>query len=150
MNLRLTSNKYGNKYQDELVWGCLGQGVVKQYAKRKEKRQCNTGYRCIRHGTWLTRVNKPIAYIMEAIFYWVNDVKQSTISTWTGLTGPVVTKITRACRLVAAKFMQANPHLNRIGGTDINGKPIVCQIDETHCGKMKYHKGKPRKSTWVL
>ena len=46
--------------------------------------------------------------------------------------------------------MLQNPKLTRIGGLDKHGKPIVVQIDETHCGKMKYHKGKPRVSTWVL
>ena len=61
-----------------------------------------------------------------------------------------VISITKACRLVAANFMLQNPELTKIGGVDIDGNPIVVQVDETHCRKMKYNKGKPKISTWVL
>ena len=115
----------------------------------KKKKRC-TKIRGIRNGTWLTRVEAPLVTILEAIYFWVSGQTYKTIRKWTGLNGPQVWKISRCCRLVAAKFMLANPHLNCIGGQDKHGKPIVCQIDETHCGKMKYHRGKPRVSTWVL
>ena len=46
--------------------------------------------------------------------------------------------------------MLQNPELTRIGGLDKHGKPIIVQIDETCCGKMKHHKGAPKIQTWVL
>ena len=61
-----------------------------------------------------------------------------------------VSKITRACRLVAANFMLQNPDLNKVGGLNKHGKPMTVQIDETFCGRLKHHRGKSKKQTWVL
>ena len=90
-----------------------------------------------------------MANILEAIYYWCHDVSQAHIGKWTSLTTKQVWKVTRACRLITAKFMLQNPELNRIGGVDKNGNPIKCQVDETHSGKNKYHRGNPTISTWV-
>ena len=92
-----------------------------------------------------------------AYFYRTNNLQppysppsHKQIAKWTGLSRKQVVLVVRACRLVAANFMLANPELNRLGGLDANGQPIVIQVDETHCGKMKHHRGKPRTATWVL
>ena len=104
----------------------------------------------VRDGTWLSQIYAPLANILEAIFYWSSELEWPKITKWTSLSRKQIWKISRACRLVAANFMLENPDLTKIGGLDKKGRPIYVQADETHCGKMKYHKGATRVPTWVL
>ena len=148
MQLRATpSDRYK---RDTVAWYCINKGYVKQWTHTKKKKVCQ-GVKSVRFGTWLTKIWAPVGNILEGIFFWCTEgITQKTIGKFTSLNDKQVWRLTRACRLTAAKFMLENPELNRIGGHDANGKPIVCQVDETHCGKMKHHRGKPRVATWVL
>ena len=46
--------------------------------------------------------------------------------------------------------MLKNPELNKVGVVNKQGKSMYVQIDETFCGKVKHHKGRSKKQTWVL
>ena len=80
----------------------------------------------------------------------VQQLDWNVLGQWGKFNRKQVWTLTKACRLVAANFMMQNPDANKIGGLDENGKPIVVQVDETFCGKVKYHRGKGRTQTWVL
>ena len=139
-------------YMDNLHWRCNEDGKTKGAGKasKKGKKANKAAERCnvrkkVRYGTWMETSNANLGRILLAIYYWEAGVKEENISKWTVLAPKTIQKITKACRLIAANFMVANPNLNKIGGPG-----ITVQIDETFTGKMKYKKGKPRIQTWVL
>ena len=123
-----------------------------QWNKRgpKDRRRCFAEV-TPRNGMWLVAIQKPIEVVMHAIFLWcAQQLNWDTIGKWATLSHKQVWKLTKACRLVAANFMMQNPDANKIGGLDKNGKPITVQVDETFCGKLKYHRGARKIQTWVL
>ena len=152
--MRLYWNQKTKGYTDQMAWICM-QDVALPQAKRKNKNQIKRTCKkevSIREGTWLSKLHKELAYILQAIYQWSLGAEATweSISLQTTLSQKQVWTVTKACRLTAANFMHQNPELTYIGGTDAAGNSITVQVDETCCGKMKHHRGKPKPHTWVV
>ena len=141
--------------QDRVQWRCCGK-------PGKNKKGKSHGHSCqkkksVRHGNFLINFRQNLGSLLHAIYLWYTKPKITLlgISQWSGIPKTALDKLTKACRLIVANFMVQNPEILKIGGVtkdQVTGQfvPIRVQIDETACGKMKYHKGKKRIQTWVL
>ena len=104
----------------------------------------------MRTGTWILKIHSSLPRILEAIYYWCEGLNARQVEKFTGVTGKQYRLISRGCRLTAAHFITRNHCLNRVGGLDAHGNPKVVLIDETHTGKMKFHRGAPKVTLWVV
>ena len=92
--------------------------------------------------------NANLGRILLTIYFWESrSLSIDLLVKYTKLSRKIICKITKACRLIAANFMVANPNLNKIGGYGKDGKPIIVQIDESATGRNKHHCGATRVQT---
>ena len=142
-------NEKGNlHYCDPFRWRCRNNGQwykAKHIAKPKCQKRLS-----IREGTWMASLNTPIVNILQVIYHKLEGGSLAKIMKESKVAESSVVKITKIVRLLGANFMLAHPTLNKIGGLDKDGNPMIVQLDESCVGKRKNHKGKLRPTIWVL
>ena len=127
---------------DPFAWVCRNNGEL--YKKKKIAKFLCRKKLNIRYGNWLNSLNTPMAKLLQVVYHKCKDLTRKNIKKHAALCGWTVEKVTKVVRLLAANFMLQNPTLNKVGGLNSKGNPIIVQIDETCVGKRKHHKRKLR------
>ena len=108
-----------HRYNDKLAWVCCDDGIqVKR--KHSKKQRCQTEF-SVRHGTWMEATNAQLGRILQAIYCWCLGLTGKQIQKCSNLKELAVSKITKACHLIAENFMLQNPELNKDGGLNKYG-----------------------------
>ena len=126
---KIKNEKCNTHYADPFAWICRNNGqwyINRKIAKPDCRKKLST-----RQGTWMASPNTLMPKILQVVYHKCEGLTLSKIKKQASVCGGTVAKITKIVRLLAENFMLQNPTLNKIGGLDSEGNPIVCQINET-------------------
>jgi transposase-like protein len=97
----------------------------------------------IRRNTFFDKARLPVHKILHIGYLWLNGDSVDSISRSTRHTHKTVGEFVRHYRELVTDSLD-------IEDTKIGGPGIHVQIDETKCGKRKYHRGHQVNGVWVL
>jgi transposase-like protein len=103
----------------------------------------------VRDGSFFARSHLTIRQIVIMVYCWSCDMPQQQMAREAGVLD--LGAIVDWCNFMredAEKWLDS--HSTQIGGMDVNGDPIVVEIDETKYFHRKYHRGQWRDGHWVF
>lgn len=124
-----------NDSQDGWTYYC---GAIKQRSKRRRGKRCSYK-RSLRLGTLFEKSHLTLQQILAFIYLWVNNLSATKISLFLGLSRRSIHEWTQLCYEVVESYPME----------PIGGPGIIVEIDETHCGRRKYNRGR-RTGLWVF
>ena len=151
--MRLQVNAF-RTYTDKLHWKCCKDGIP-QFSntnpkKGKRKRKTCKKELCIRSDNWVSQLRSPLVNILQAIFYYTKDLAQKDIAQFSRMSRPIILRISRTLRHIAAEFIVKHPQTTKIGGKNCFGQEMFVAIDKSACGKRKFHRGRRKQTVWPL
>ncbi|KAG1532848.1 hypothetical protein G6F45_012741 [Rhizopus arrhizus] len=85
---------------------------------------------------------------LSILYFWSLKVRRMTIFTMVGCSPYAVRETSKDWYQVLQDDLQQNDC--KIGGYDVDGNSIVVEIDESKCGKRKYHRGHRVEGVWMV
>lgn len=102
----------------------------------------------IRHGSFFTGSHMTLMQIVELIYHWCRDHKQSEMMDELEVSRQTAVDWYNFIRDICGQWVI--DHCAAIGGLDPAGNPIDVQIDESKFMHRKYHRGLFREGHWVF
>ena len=100
-------------------------------------------------GSFFSKSRLPLKQLLLYIHSWSRNVPQADIQYETGIQGSAtLADWGNFCRDVCEPDIEENPQI--IGGINVDGTPIVVEIDESKFFHRKYHCGQWRPGHWVF
>ncbi|EIE82405.1 hypothetical protein RO3G_07110 [Rhizopus delemar RA 99-880] len=125
-------------------WRCNGI-IVNQETGEK---CCNGRQVAVRNASFFSNRSLPAYDALSILYFWSLKVRRMTISTMVGCSPKAVRETLKDWYQVLQEDLQQNDC--KIGGYDVDGNPIVVEIDESKFGKRKYHRGHRVEGVWVV
>ena len=101
----------------------------------------------IRADSFFNKSQLPLMTIVRLIYGWSEDFLQRQCAKELRLTKNAVVDWFNFLRQECERYVETH---SEIGGMDVNGEPIVVEIDESKYFHRKYHRGEWREGHWVF
>ena len=115
------------------------------YIYRCNNRHCRKFKLVETFGSWFDSSKLEVGKILLLTYLWASgNVESSFIKDNLGLSGQTVVDWSNYCREVCVDLLGDNSY------SQIGGEGVQVEIDESHFGKRKFHKGKRVEGVWVF
>ena len=101
----------------------------------------------VRKGAFF-KSNMPLGKLVWILLYWASDTPVHHVAWHLDVSQHTLVDWTNFFRDVCAEDSRRNSI--QLGGFDINGQPIVVEIDESYFFHRKYHRGRFMNGVWVF
>ena len=110
--------------------------------------RCNTRT-SLKTGSFFANTRLDTRTIVMLMYYWVYSVKCSHVMLFENITDwHIIVDYNNFFRVECQKWI--NQRQVQLGGFDVNGQPVVVEVDESYFFHRKYHRGRRRNGSWVF